>query len=278
MSKRLVARLFIVQALWVPMTVASAGELNSHDRTAPNWSGLYVGIYSGIAWADADFRTNTGAVTSSSYFQFPENTASVSETTSGSLGVGARLAGVQVGFNTRMDSWTFGLEGDYGVFSLHASRGGSEVPYPALGSMPFKYSAATEINTDWLATIRGRIGLLVQPNVLFFATAGLAITKIQVSNFFRDDAPEQGVGGSTKNAVKAALTFGGGAEWGLSKNWSVKVEYLYFDFGSASTSGLITCGPGGTVICTFFNVTPSPYSTSVDLSSHVARAGVSYRF
>lgn len=278
MRKLLIARLAIVPALCALTVAASAGDLSSYGEETPNWSGFYLGMYAGGAWGDVDLRTNTGAVTSSSYFQFPENTASINETGSGSLTSDAAIAGVQIGFNRQEASWVFGLEADYGAFNLHGSRGAVDVPYPALGSMPFKYTARAEMDTDWLATARARVGWLARPNLLVYATAGLAMTKLRVSNSFSDDAPEQGVGGSSHNDIRTGWTLGGGAEWALSRKWSFKAEYLYLDFGSVSTSGSITCGPGGVAICTFFNVTPSPYSTSADLSAHIARVGLNYKF
>jgi outer membrane immunogenic protein len=241
-----------------------------------SWGGIYVGIYAGRAWGDLDLRTDTGAVTASSYFQFPENTASVNQSGSGALSPDTGLAGVQVGFNTQKGSWVFGLEADYGAFNLGVSRGAAGVPYP--GSVPFKYSVRAEMETDWLATARARVGWAFQPGLLIYATGGLAVTNIRVSNSFSDDAPEQGVGGSSNSQVKAGWTFGGGAEWALSRNWSLKTEYLYVNFGSVSTSGSITCGPGGAAICNSFGVTPSPFSTSADLAAHIARVGLNYKF
>jgi outer membrane immunogenic protein len=253
---------------------------NWEGPISSNWGGFYVGIYTGRAWGDADLRTDTGAVTASSYFQFPENTASVNQAGSGALSPDAGLAGVQVGINTQKGGWVFGLEADYGVFNLGASRGAAGVPYPALGSVPFKYSVRAEMETDWLATARARVGWAFQPGLLLYATGGLAVTNIRVSNSFSDDAPEQGVGGSSSNELKAGWTLGGGAEWALARNWSLKAEYLYLNFGSASASSSINCGPAVVAACAAFAppVTPSPFSTSADLSAHIARVGLNYKF
>lgn len=245
-----------------------------------NWGGIYIGIYAARAWGDLDLRTDTGAVTGSSYFQFPENTASVNQAGSGALSPDTGLAGVQIGINTQKGGWVFGLEADYGAFNLGVSRGAAGVPYPALGSIPFKYSVRAEMETDWLATARARVGWAFQPGLLLYATGGLAVTNIRVSNSFSDDAPEQGVGGSSSNELKAGWTLGGGAEWALARNWSLKAEYLYLNFGSASASSSINCGPAVAAACAAFvpPVTPNPFSTSADLAAHIARVGLNYKF
>jgi outer membrane immunogenic protein len=136
------------------------------------------------------------------------------------------------------------------------------------------------MDTDWLATARARIGFTPQPSLLVYVTGGLALTKLRVSNSFSDNAPEEGVGGSSADEIKAGWTVGGGAEFMLTRNWSLKAEYMYLDFGSVSTAGSITCGPAQAAACAAFDpaVTPSPFSSSADLTAHTARVGLNYRF
>jgi outer membrane immunogenic protein len=278
-------RKFIVTALAVGLAMIAAdtsvraeGLPRSAGPTQSNWNGFYFGVHAGRAWGDADFRTDTGAVTATSYFAFPENIASVNQSGSGSSGTDTAVAGVQIGTNMQRGAWVFGLEADYGVFNLSASRAASDVPYPAAGSVPFKYSVRASMDTDWLVTARARVGFAPQPSLLVYVTGGLALTNLRVSNSFSDDAPEQGLGGSSADEIKAGWTVGGGAEILLTRNWSVKAEYMYLDFGSVSTAGSITCGPGGVAICDFFGVTPSPFTSSADISAHTARVGLNYRF
>jgi outer membrane immunogenic protein len=67
------------------------------------------------------------------------------------------------------------------------------------------------------------------------------------------------------NTTVAGGVVGGGIEYALSKNWSVKSEYLYVDFASKSI--------------TETNVILPFTETSKDqLYMSIARAGANYRF
>jgi hypothetical protein len=56
----------------------------------------------------------------------------------------------------------------------------------------------------------------------------------------------------------------------LDEHWSVKEEYLFVAFPGASTTGIIT----NPVNPTFAN----PLKGSEDLSAHLARVGLNFRF
>jgi outer membrane immunogenic protein len=68
---------------------------------------------------------------------------------------------------------------------------------------PWKFS------NPWFGTVRGRAGYALN-NILFYGTAGLAFGELQ------------------------GQTFGLGAEIGLARNWSAKVEYLYVDLNDSN--------------------------------------------
>jgi outer membrane immunogenic protein len=67
---------------------------------------------------------------------------------------------------------------------------------------------------------------------LLYVTAGAAIADL-----------DQTSGGSRSNELKGGFTVGAGVETALARNWTVKAEYLYLDFGSTTfqgTNGSIT--------------------------------------
>jgi outer membrane immunogenic protein len=108
--------------------------------------------------------------------------------------------------------------------------------------------------------------------LLAYATGGAAITDLQTSHSYADATGNDVSGRWSHSQVKLGWTVGGGVEWGVNRNWRVKAEYLYVKFGSINAAGQI----GG----------PSPFSiayaeaisTSADLTAHIARAGVNFRF
>ena len=77
------------------------------------------------------------------------------------------------------------------------------------------------------------------------------------------------------SGTKLGWTVGAGGEWKFAQNWSAKLEYLYYDLGSATYSSLLafTAPPG-------FN--PPGYgsvlSHTTKFNGHIVRAGLNYHF
>src|SRR5262249_54994629 len=67
--------------------------------------------------------------------------------------------------------------------------------------------------------------------------------------------------------AKAGWTAGAGIETHLSGNLTGKVEYLYLDFGSVSTSAT-----------NLLNVTPVAVNLESRVTDHIVRVGLNYKF
>jgi opacity protein-like surface antigen len=156
---------------------------------------------------------------------------------------------------------------DFEALALSASRSITTEYLSALGTF---FTINQSVKTDWLFTARPRVGW-ANDNWLFYVTGGLAVTGLKYNNTFADT-----YGPSFENAsiskTKVGWVVGGGVEYGLTRNWSVKAEYLYMDFGSVSSIGDVTApsqpgGTGGALL-----------SNSADLKPNVIRAGINYRF
>ncbi len=249
------------------LIVAGAGDAVAD----PGWTGFYVGAYAGGAWGNTDPRTDTGTVNALTYFVSNANAGSVSSNASGSSSSAAFAGGVQFGANQRVGPIIVGAELDYGSFNLSGSRGATAVAYPTSAGT---YTVESSVGTDWLFTARGRLGWLASARTLVYLTGGLALTELKVSNSFSDTAGSLGIGSSSNSQTKTGWTIGGGLEWAAGGPWSIKGEYLYVDFGSASTSA--------TIVCTAPNVcsagVSSPFDTSAGLTASIARVGVNYSF
>jgi outer membrane immunogenic protein len=73
-------------------------------------------------------------------------------------------------------------------------------------------------------------------------------------------------------------TVGGGGEWKFSANWTAKLEYLYYDLGSA------TYATGGYAV----DLSPTTFassgivsvatSTTTRFNGNIARVGLNYKF
>jgi len=70
--------------------------------------------------------------------------------------------------------------------------------------------------------VRGRGGYAFN-NIFFYGTAGLAFGELRGQTF-----------GLTESNTNFGFTAGVGAEFGLTQNWSAKVEYLYVDLANSN--------------------------------------------
>lgn len=249
----------------------------------PSWTGFYLGAYAGGAWgrSHANTTVDCSATTippaylcESGVPLSAPNASAVSAAGTGTITASGFTGGVEAGYNVQADRFVYGLETDFGAMHLRGARQGNGT-YPAFlvvgAGDPF--AVRSSFSTDWLFTMRGRVGWTATPNVLAYATGGLAVTRLGVSNSFADFvfgfAP--GSESASSAATKAGFAVGGGLEWMVNPHWTVKAEYLFVDFGKAATTGFIAnpaIAPGYA----------QGLSTSSDLSASIARAGVNYKF
>lgn len=241
-----------------------------------SWTGFYSGLFAGAAWSRADATTTVPCTTAS----VPPAYLCTTTPTSASNAVAANgsgklfdthfTGGAHAGYNWQAGNFVFGGEVDFGAFLLNASR---SVTAGYVGSPPGgqgttnSYTVGTSVESDWLFTARGRVGFTTA-NRLFYATGGLALTRLTVANTFSDNFAPGATGGGSDSSIRVGYVVGGGIERIFSKDWSVKVEYLYVNFGSLTALGLITNGGGYS----------QALNTSFDISAHIVRAGFNYHF
>lgn len=247
------------------------------ESPALSFAGGYIGLNAGAAWGNSSFSTNPGCPPSAVNATFcgaaPDpsatNGAAVAASGTGDLASAGFTGGIQGGYNWQHGSIVVGGEGDFGAFNLSKSVNPTGVfPFPFLGTT---YALNESMSTDWLITLRGRLGYTVMAHLLLYATAGVALTDFRFSSSYSDNAIDAtypgGTGSTTISTVRTGWTVGGGGEWMLDSRWSMKAEYLYLDFGS-------------TDLAVATSNTPNYAQTMVvdaDLSTQVARVGINYR-
>lgn len=94
------------------------------------------------------------------------------------------VGGAQIGRNWQRGSVVYGLEGDISMSDVD--------------------------DVDWMATARGRLGYLIHPSILLYATAGLGLV-----DFGFDD-------------TESDFVYGLGVEGKLTQRTTVRLEYLEF--------------------------------------------------
>ena len=216
--------------------------------TAPptlDWTGFYVGVSGGYGGDRADAVVNLASALPAA--------ASSTQTQNHSSGF---LAGGQLGYNRQLSNHVVvGLETDAQWSGITASHQASSGP------------ALTDIGNglDWFGTTRARLGW-ASGSTLTYVTGGVAYGEVSA----RGLQISGGLFSGSATQTKAGWTIGGGVEYALSKNLSLKAEYLYVDFGGVSGSA--------------YGVAPPPVQPFVGsfstghFGANVTRIGLNWRF
>ena len=130
--------------------------------------------------------------------------------------------------------------------------------------------------------MRARLGVIPTPNLLLYSTSGLAYGGVSSSthiNFNNTGGAVPGSSSGSFSGTRVGWTVGGGLEWMFSPNWTTKLEYLYYDLGSAryATGGYAS----NLVLSNNFNdsgVVSVATSTTTHFNGSIARVGLNYKF
>ena len=108
----------------------------------------------------------------------------------------------------------------------------------SLGAIPF--TSDTDQTLRWFGTIRGRLGFLPIDHLLIYGTGGFAYARIDQSASYTNTAPFSGLSSingicmeastcyaGTRGRTANGWTAGGGIEYALPNNWTIRAEYLY---------------------------------------------------
>jgi outer membrane immunogenic protein len=238
-----------------------------------SWSGFYAGLNAGHTWATSNIGTSVecldigdGLNPPDGNFTCPFTTAAevagsttaaqINAAGTGKLSDHSFIGGGQAGYNLQVGGIVVGLEIDGASFNLGAARSTS-----ALGT-----TVTTAFDTDWLFTARTRLGVPVAPSLLLYGTGGFALTNLGVTNSVTS------IGAASTHGLVTGWTVGGGMEWALSRNWILRGEYLFLDFGKVSVN--TPTAISGAQLSSDYNTARS----TADLTAHMLRVGLNYKF
>jgi outer membrane immunogenic protein len=152
---------------------------------AARWAGWYFGGNAG--YLDGANRINTDAtVISTSTTPVTAPAMAAAATSVLSTGNGGFIGGAQAGHNFMLSPmWLAGFEVDIQGSTLRGSANGTNPvivdTVAGAGTGTFVTSVATSRGLDYLGTIRARLGATVTPNLLLYATGGLAYGRARSS-------------------------------------------------------------------------------------------------
>jgi opacity protein-like surface antigen len=253
------------------------------------WTGVYVGVNAG--YLNSVGRTNTDAAISSLSTSSEESPNLVNSATNQfNNRSNGFLGGVQAGFNYQFSpSFVAGVEADIQGTTLRRD-------FSATNSVISQYqhlaswitTTAVSSRLDYLGTVRGRIGVTPRPDLLLYSTGGLAFGGVRSStqiNFNNDGSNFFGgqfvtapgfATGSLSDTIRTGWAVGGGLEWMFSSNWTAKLEYLYYNLGSASYP---TSGYAVDAAFPFASGVASVATRStVRFEGDIVRVGLNYKF
>jgi outer membrane immunogenic protein len=241
---------------------AIAADVAVEEPQAPayQWSGCYVGLNLGGGASGTNFTSTIDPGT----HLLGADPALVAADGSGGANADGVLAGGQTGCNWQRGMLVLGLEGDFDYFHSNPNFGNNTNTLSD-GITPFTISQS--LTTDYLATIRPRIGVGADRN-LAYITGGVAFTRVSYTESYTDGATPPGVGTATASRNLVGWTAGAGWEYALADHWTVKAEYLIAGFPKISALGAINDAAGGS----------NALGGSSDVTIQLIRAGVNFKF
>jgi outer membrane immunogenic protein len=198
------------------MTAKPLGAPSSYD-----WTGFYVGVVFGgnTSKLAADYTFGGIPVSGGSYWG------------DGGLRVGLHgLVGLQAGYNWQAGHFVTGIESDFQLTQLSGNTASTRVDVLSRGVLG---TLLNTTNQPLSGTLRARAGFAYD-RWLFYGTAGIAYGEFDKDSTFTTTA-----GGSVTTSLdttRIGWVAGFGVEGALWANWTAKLEYLYMDLGSVSSS------------------------------------------
>ncbi len=202
---------------------SDGGSLKDGPVYGPVWTGFYLGVHGGYAWADPDFP---GAP---AYPAGPPRPK-----------LDGGFAGTQIGYNFQLDRFVLGAVADISFANLNDTvRDGNYL------------TETTKV--DRFGTARAIAGYSVG-RWLPYGTVGLAWAHASYDLDCPDPAAVSG--GLCKNAgprhigdteTMTGLAYGGGLKYAIDNHFSIGAEYLHLDFDAKTFSfGSLAALPPGT--------------------------------
>jgi outer membrane immunogenic protein len=236
------------------------------------WTGFYIGLNAGGLWPSGG-RSATifdpAAGTDGGFLNaaFPGGL--------GSQSVGF-LGGGQAGYNWQTGAFVLGVETDFDGATNSKSFNNVGVPFAGAGVPAILAGDFLSVNgkasLSWLGTTRARVGFVATPDnrLMIYATGGIAYGGGS-TNFSVFDSTTGSFWTGNPSSTRVGWTIGGGVEYAVTNNVTIKGEYLYADLGSTDFTTV-----GNAAAATFF---PGVFATGhLSYNASIFRAGVNYKF
>ena len=262
------APLFAIPALTAPAAAADLAPAAVPYYKAPpavvmGWTGGYVGISAGGRWADTTWTSSSISLPPGP--PDPDALAVVIRQLDRQV---RRLSRLQLADRAAMGDRRRSrlclgprqqVDGRHSGHVRHrrpgqrAGRGGDG------GVLP-------NVTLNWDGSVRGRLGFLVAPNWLLYGTGGLAFQEVDLNASCNGAFISWCIipRNETASTTQLGWTVGGGIETQMWRNWLLRAEYRYSDYGNIGH--------------TFFAGTIDQVVMQEQVRTHTALVGLAYKF
>lgn len=188
------------------------------------WEGFHFGGH--VTWFDADYGLSQVGAASP--------LVTIDDSNDGIAG------GIVYGTSWQFDRWVIGTDSEltFGNFET------------GLNVVASGLSAKADVG--WISNSRLRAGVLLNPNLLLYGTAGITFSEVEVSGSL--------IATGSDEEWYFGFVYGGGLEYTSNNRFFARVEYLHTDYGDESFTEV-----GGGVL-------------KADIDADVVRGAVGYRF
>lgn len=222
-ASRLAFAFAFTAAAWSPASAADLGDYNRgyKDYGDPivvppayfSWTGFYIGGHLGYGWGTSSSENLPGAGNGDAFDGSPGLTSNPN----------GWLGGVTLGYNWQTDGFVFGFEADAGY----------------LGAEDSERTASSFMSAEYggYGVLAARIGY-GQDRWLLYAKGGLALADIDNRAGAVSGGEVESLDFTKLREVRTGWALGAGAEYAFRRDMSMKIEYLYMDFGEDRSGNL----------------------------------------
>jgi len=202
----------LIQSTILAMTLFSSAYAKSVPSIS--WTGFYGGVNSGFVFNDVKLRSQQLGFTD------PSNTCNHHEDLS------SFFPGLQVGYSSLIDdnNIVLGLEGNVSINTQQSKTLECDC---SLGTTVWDFF---RFKNHMQTSLIGRVGyplIVNNMSLLPFVTAGASFADLGLT--YENEAGDY----YSTNNFKAGWRVGAGVDWAIYRNWSVRAEYFYADYGKA---------------------------------------------
>ncbi|HUH85151.1 MAG TPA: outer membrane beta-barrel protein [Stellaceae bacterium] len=224
------------------------------------WTGIYIGANAGYGWGSS---TGSRDGFSPDFADTIDNGANVP--TAFDVASTGSVFGGQVGYNWQIGMFVLGFETDVQKADIAGSQTIQLAGNTGGGFAPSVSTAQDHL--DWFGTARARLGVVPCTNLLIYGTGGFALGSVDDRATLDFNPATAGTFAGARSSVQGGWSAGGGGEYRLTPQLSIKAEYLHLDLGTNPVRLLDPVHfPGSFVSYRFSHV------------QDIARVGMNWRF